>query len=1059
MIRRAPGLVIAAFALLALILEFALAGYWLVLLEPRLRREAEQQAQILAQAQSAALAQALAVEDPVGRELALDEALDALLLLRDPLHDTPFFVALQLRVDYAAVDAAPGSLERSVGEPDGGGFDASSELYDPLTGELTGVVDWQVSDRFFTAFSADVRNQLIGQGAFIAVLLSLLGGALAVLLGKLDRQQEQRLQAEQALADHQRKFGRLVDNLSNYFVYARDASGQIVSVSDSVERVVGVAAADFLRRRLDLLTDDPVNQQSLQRLDQPRGPGTTTYEFVLRNPAGETHRIECSEVPVHGADGRLVAIDGIARDITAQRRFEAELQVARERAEAANQAKSQFLANMSHEIRTPMNAVIGMSTLLAKTPLEARQRSLLSQLDASARMLLGILDDILDLSRIEAGKLTMIEREFSLDELLTDLTVVVGPRARDARLDVLIDLDPALPRRLIGDAMRLQQVLVNLVVNALKFTERGEVVVSIRADDSEPTTSGRLRLLFEVRDSGIGIDPEQLPRLFEQFTQVDESSTRKHGGAGLGLAISRRLVALMGGEIGARSTPGVGSTFWFSAGFRLAEGTPTGAASQLPSTGLRALVVDDNPVAREVFGSMLESLRFDVRLAPSAEAALTLIERSAPAFDLLVIDWRLPGMNGLETVRTLRRQQRCPACVMVTAHGDERLEQDAERAGIEVFLNKPVSPSALFDAAMQAIGRHRLPVAAADGHRERSPQRRFAAGQHVLLAEDNPVNQQVAGELLGELGLAVEIAGNGRIALEKLQQQRFDLILMDVQMPEIDGIETTRRIKLDPALAATPVVALTAHAMASDRERFLAAGMDDYLSKPIEEPALRRVLERWLRCEDVAADALPPATAGSGAVAVDASLHRPGIDLDAALQRLNGKQALLWRLLAEFRQRHLDAVTALRNDLERGATRAAAERAHAIKGAAATLGAVALAESAAALERALADDGDPEAALASMQAAIDQLQALPIPELVESAQPKPRRDSAVIAELTRALAEQRFDAVELLDRLPTDIGDSALRRALRDALDQLDFAHAQRLLTEFATSITQEIDG
>ena len=1046
MIRRAPRVVIVVFALLAAILELGLVGYWNLLLEPRLRREALLQAQVLAQAQAAPIAQALASEAEQERALRLDETIDALLLLRDPLHDSPFFAALKLRIDYSSLAAKEGSLERDVGDLNATGFAVSSELYDPFSGSLIGVAHFVVNDRFYVSFSTDVRNQLIAQGTFLVLLLAGLGGVLATLLGKLERQQEHRLHAEQALAANERKYSRLIDNLNNYFVYARDASGQLLSVSESVARVIGVSATELLRGRKDLLSDDPVNQQSLQRLQATRLQASSQFEFELRNSVGDLRRIECSEVLVRDADGAITAIDGIARDITEQRRFEAELREARIKAESANQAKSQFLANMSHEIRTPMNAVIGMATLLGKTTLEPRQRQLLSQLDSSARMLLGILDDILDLSRIEAGKLGLLTRRFDLDALLTDLTTVVGQRARDSRLDVLIDLDPTLPRQLLGDAMRLQQVLVNLVVNALKFTERGEVVVAIRIEEQQ---GSRLSLRFSVRDTGIGIDPEQLPRLFELFTQMDESSTRKHGGAGLGLAISKRLVELMGGEMGAESTPGVGSHFWFTARFEVAaEPAPTPPRSLAWSNGLRALVVDDNVTAREVFGSMLESLRFEVRLAASAEHAIALFGQAESDFDLLVIDWSLPGMNGIDAVRALRRDARCPACVMVTAHADEQLAAEAERAGIDVFLHKPVSPSALFDAAMQAISRHRLP-ANDRPQPEPSLPSRFAPGQRVLLAEDNPINQQVAGELLAGFGLTVVFAENGLAALQCLREQQVDLVLMDVQMPEMDGIETTRRIKLDPAFANLPVIALTAHAMASDRERFLAAGMDDYLSKPIEERDLWRILARWLRLaavEPVRASA--PTAVGTSTLPV-----WPGLDVASALARLNGKHALLWRLLDEFRQRYQHAARELAEICAQGELRAAAARAHAIKGAAATLGATALADAAQQLEQALDQALPAQPALAALQVALDQLQAFPLP-LANLAAPPKRADwqSGIFLDaLAKALSEQRFDALKLLDAVPLDVADWPALRQLRGALDRLDFAAAQTHLAALRT--------
>jgi two-component system, sensor histidine kinase and response regulator len=1048
---RAPILVLLAFALLALIMEGALAMYWHSLLQPRLYREAASQAQVVAQAQAASMAQALSAP-PAERARRIDDVIDGLLLLRDPERGDAYFDAISLSLDYSQIDAPDGSLDRRAGEHQPGSFSAEVELYDPSSSALIGAAEFSVGSGFFDAFSADVRRQLYGQGLFVAVLLALLGGALAYLLAQLERQHNARLAAERALAANERKLAHLIDSLDSHFVYTRNADRQVVSVSDSVQRVIGVDASDFIEHRRDLLTDDPLNAASIARADGPRDSALELFEFELSNRDGEIRRIECTEVTVRDADDKVIGFDGLARDVTAQRAFEAELRSARDAAEAANRSKSQFLANMSHEIRTPMNAILGMTTLLQKSPLTERQRGYLAQLGSSARLLLGIIDDILDLSRIEAGKLGLVTGEFSLDVLLTELTSLVGHRAREKHLDVLFDVAPGLPTTLIGDAMRLQQVLTNLVVNAIKFTDEGEVVVQIAQIGGE---GEQIALRFSVTDTGAGIPEGQIPRLFDQFTQMDESNTRRYGGAGLGLAISKRLVALMGGEIGARSTVGKGSCFWFEVPF--ATLVDAGAASAQAPRRLngnpRALVVDDSAAARDVFGSVLESVQFDVRLAESGERALDMLRDDPSAFDLLLIDYRLPGCNGLSVVRELKRWPSCPATVMITAFGDEQLVAEAERQGVDVFLYKPASPSALFDAAIRALQRNRgmhAIVPLASGRPAQAS--RFAPGQRVLVAEDNEINREVAGELLGSLGIEVAFAENGRVAIERLVETHFDLVLMDVQMPEMDGIEATRLIKANPNLAATPVIALTAHAMASDRERFLTVGMDDYLAKPIEESELVKVLSRWLPCDE------PPNPHAASEIATIDMDAFPGLDLDSALRRVNGKRELLWRLLHEFRSRLADDTESMAADLADGNVEAVAVAAHRIKGAAATLGAVAVADAAGQLEQSIRGDAVADDALDALRRAMRQLTNLSLPSQSKpSSQQIEKEVTTEIGRLDQALEQHRFDASQIADSLLASLDstrcDPTVIEAMRQSLARLDFETARRQLVDLREAI------
>ncbi|MGC1299736.1 MAG: PAS domain S-box protein [Alloacidobacterium sp.] len=668
---------------------------------------------------------------------------------------------------------------------------------------------------------------------------------------------------------------------------------------------------------------------------------------------------------IRDAAGKPLYLLNMTKDITDRKQAEADLHAAKEQAVAATNSKSEFLANMSHEIRTPMNAILGMTHLALKTELTPKQRDYLTKTRAAAQALLGIINDILDFSKIEAGKLDVETIEFRLDQVLDNLSSVVSQKAQDKNLEFLIAAQHTIPPNLIGDPLRLGQILINLVNNAVKFTDRGEVVVTVALEER---VSERVKLKVSVRDSGIGMTPEQTARLFQAFSQADTSTSRKYGGTGLGLSISKRLVELMGGEVWVESQYGIGSTFLFTAWFGIGSPEPERKRFIPDLAGVRALVVDDNTQAREILSDALRVFALRVDSVSSGEDAVREIAAadSQDPYRLVLMDWHMPGMDGLEASRIIKRDdrlQRIPKIVMVTAFGREDIRAKAEEIGIDSYLLKPVNSSLLYDTLVDLFGvtgleEHRSRAQKDDGHVH------DATGIRILLVEDNEMNQQVATELLESAGAIVTIANHGgeavKILTEGDQPPPFDLVLMDLQMPEMDGYTAAKLIRAQPRLQGLPIIAMTAHALVEEHQRCLDAGMNDHVSKPIDLDALFSTLLRWAKPRQrQAVESQATQTKAADEVILP---EIAGINQTDGLKRVVGNKRLYRDLLMQFAAKQGDASVQISAALESGDPKLAERISHTVKGVAGNMGIGQVFAAAEKLERAIrhADAVEPE---------------------------------------------------------------------------------------------------
>lgn len=861
---------------------------------------------------------------------------------------------------------------------------------------------WQIEVRFQPAFLAGLHQNNLYAVGLLGVLASL-GFTIMVFLWSSSRLRQQQL------IDAKGRMAAIVESSIDGII-GKTLQGVVISWNRGAEEIFGYRADEALGKTMAQLVvpDDLAYEEEDILARICRGERPDHFTTRRRHKNDQLIDVSVSVSPIIDDSGRIVGASKTVRDITEQQQARQELELARQQAEQANVAKSQFLANMSHEIRTPMNAVLGMLQLVRQTPLDTRQQDYVVKAQSAAQSLLALLNDILDFSKIDAGKLELDIHAFSLEDMLRELAVVLSGNQHHKTVELMFEVDPSLPLEVRGDKLRILQILINLGGNALKFTEAGQVVIHLSALRQDAAS---VTLQVSVTDTGIGITPEQLSRIFNGFTQAESSTTRRFGGSGLGLVICQRLVALMGSELRVDSEPGRGSCFSFELCLEVENKALSISVVAPDISHCHVLVVDDSEISREILVKTIEMRGWSCDAVESGAKALVKIISALKAgrpYDVALVDWRMPEMDGVATAKLIKQQfpdAACPVVIMLSAYGRELLgtisEQD--RVIFRDILTKPITPQQLIASiarASQPAQRDSLPPVF------ELPQR--LAGVRLLLVEDNALNRQVAGELLTHEGASVVMAEDGlqgvRIATQ--QPDAFDIIIMDIQMPVMDGLQATREIRAVPVLAALPILAMTANASHADREACLQAGMNDHVGKPID---IDEVVELILKL--VQGKAVPAAGTERQPAAAPETATAAEVDpLDRLMRRFGQNLNVYRQTLASFSIEACNQLDMLARQREAADVPRMAATFHALKGVAATVGATALAAQAAEWER---QSRTEEAAEFCTRFDTEQLAALRelatrSEQLLMQALPEPQPEATVIPDIAATLSRPEW---------------------------------------------------
>ncbi len=883
--------------------------------------------------------------------------------------------------------------------------------------------------------------------------------------GELVAQREELRESEIRIRETEKFFRNVLESAPDGLMVV-DSAGVIDLANAQCEHLFGYAPHELIGQKVEMLVPDEIRPQHPSLRDSfHRNPTTRSMgamrELHGKRKDGSLFPVDIGLSPVKAREGAGIQVVVSVRDVTVRKEAELELKTAKQRAEEATKMKSMFLANMSHEIRTPMNAIIGLSHLALKTHLSDKQRDYISKVHNAGTSLLGIINDILDFSKIEAGKLDIEVTDFRIDDVIASVTTMTGQKASDKGLELLALVSPGIPQGLLGDPLRLGQILTNLINNAIKFTERGEVCLTAELLQH---TGEKCQLKFSVRDTGIGMTKEQSTKLFQPFTQADMSTTRTHGGTGLGLTVSRRLVELMGGQIWLESEPGVGSTFNFTAWLGVGNQKMTARVIPDKLKNLRALIVDDNLAAREIINDLLRGIVSRCSTVNSGKEALSAIkqvDRDAP-YDVVFMDWRMPELDGLQAAKLIQNDDSIlhkPSIIMVTAFGSEEVREEAEHLKLDGFLVKPVTRSMIVDSLMNTFVEQQDISANASATNSEGTR---LTGLRVLLAEDNPINQQIAVELLTGAGAVVDVANNGKEATQKLFKSLphppYDVVLMDLQMPVMDGHQATAQIRADARFAQLPIYAMTAHATMEERDQCLANGMNGHISKPVDPPLLIETLSKVTR------NAMSGPHSGTSMATAPSPIEEneipqiEGIDIQDGLKRVGGNKKLFVKLLRQFHEEQAGIVRQISESFTAGDQTTAVRLAHTLRGVAGNLGVQHVPSAAAKVETLLKDglrEGDFKQAIVKLSAALDpiierlgdwrnaELQSSSSQPSTPASDTDTKQTQVVVANLAKMLADFDAGAVDFTDENQT---------ALRPIFDSMTWSQFTRHLRRFEFS-------